>query len=95
MITVIFINGSGAVVPLYIYKTETLGKGKMNLSTDLVNLQNDRSKFARWRDNYQYHIGGLSAVMLERHPDAERSPEYKMWMNTLFVVGSARLKQPI
>jgi hypothetical protein len=33
--------------PLYIGKTETLGKGDGNLSVNIKNLHTDRSKFAR------------------------------------------------
>ncbi len=39
-------------VPLYVGKAETLGKGAGNLSANLKNLKTDKSKFARWGDNY-------------------------------------------
>ena len=40
-------------IPLYIGKTESLGKGNGNLSVNIKNLHSDRSKFARWGDGYQ------------------------------------------
>ena len=49
--------------PLYIGKTESFGKGKSNLSVNIKNLHTDKSKFARWGDNYAYHIGDLSACL--------------------------------
>ena len=58
-------------IPLYIGKTETLGRGKGNLSANLKRLIRDRSKFARWGDNYAYHIGDLSACVLPGHPPSK------------------------
>jgi hypothetical protein len=52
------------VIPLYIGKAETLGKGNGNLSANIRGIERDTSKFARWGDNYAYHIGDLSAVVL-------------------------------
>lgn len=42
----------GQFVPLYVGKSETIGKGDRNLSANIRNLNSDRSKFARWGDNY-------------------------------------------
>jgi hypothetical protein len=86
------------LVPLYIGKAETLGKGDGNLSANLKNLATDRSKFARWGDNYAYHIGDLSACVLPGHEPGRRSGKYQSWARTLFEeVPSAtpRLRQPV
>ena len=75
---------SAAFEPLYIGKTETLGKGNGNLSANIQNLQRDSSKFARWGDNYAYHIGDLSACVLPEHPTAKQTIKYQSWANALF-----------
>ena len=36
------------VLPLYIGKAETIGRGDRNLSANIKNLHKDQSKFARW-----------------------------------------------
>ena len=74
----------GIFMPLYIGKAETLGKGVSNLSANLKNLRTDRSKFARWGDNYAYHIGDLSACVLLDHRPERRVAKYKSWASTLF-----------
>src|SRR5262249_10317148 len=56
-------GSDGSIVPLYIGKAETFGKGDGNLSANLCNLHTNKDKFARWGDNYAYHIGDLSAAV--------------------------------
>jgi hypothetical protein len=75
---------NGEILPLYIGKAETLGKGDGNLSANLIRIEKDRSKFARWGDNYQYHIGDLSAAALVGHPVDKVSPKYSRWAADLF-----------
>ena len=85
-------------VPLYIGKTETIGKGDQNLSANVKNLITDRSKFARWGDNYAYHIGDLSACVLPGHKPEKRTTKYGAWATTLFVDEPSltpKLKQPV
>ena len=82
-------------VPLYIGKTETFGKGDRNLSANVRNLKSDRSKFARWGDNYAYHIGDLSSCVLPDHSETKRTAKYQAWADTLFVPGTLRLKRPV
>ena len=85
-------------IPLYIGKAETLGKGDGNLSANLKNLTSDKSKFARWGDNYAYHLGDLSACALPGHPEEKRTEKYAAWAATLFEESPAdnpRLKQPV
>ena len=98
LIYVMFARADNAVTPLYIGKAETFGKGEGNLSVNLRNVHTDRSKFARWGDNYQYHVGDLSAVVLEGHAADKISPKYKKWGKALFEDlerRSLKLRQPM
>lgn len=84
-------------VPLYIGKAETLGKGQGNLSANIINLARDTSKFARWGDNYYYHIGDLSCVVLLGHTQAQ-CEKYRSWASALFEefpTEHPRLKKPV
>jgi hypothetical protein len=65
--------------PLYIGKSETLGKLNINLSASILNLQRDGSKFARWGDNYACHIVDLRACVLIGHPAAKRTLMHPWW----------------
>ena len=71
-------------VPLYVGKAETIGKGVRNLSANIKNLKADRSKFARWGDNYAYHLGDLSACALPGHQPTKLSAKYKAWASKVF-----------
>lgn len=85
-------------VPLYIGKTESFGKGAGNLSANIKNLKTDRSKFARWGDNYAYHIGDLSACLLPGHGLEKRTTKYSAWSQRLFEEvpsSSPRLRQEV
>lgn len=86
------------ITPLYIGKAEKLGKGDGNLSANVQRIDRDRSKFARWGDNYQYHIGDLSAASVHGHPPDKISPKYVRWAETLFEdtpVANPRLRRPV
>ena len=72
-------------IPLYIGKAETFGKGDGNLSANLQNIRSDRSKFARWGNNYAYHIGDLSACVLPGHSPEKATKKYTQWAHTMFV----------
>ena len=74
----------GSVTPLYIGKTETAGKQNGNLSANIKGLQRDKSKFARWGDGHQYHIGDLSAATLTGYPVEKIQPKYRNWSQSLF-----------
>jgi len=67
LIYIMYRKDGSTLVPLYIGKTETIGKAN-DLSANIKNLHRDKSKFARWGDNYAYHIGDLSAATLPGHP---------------------------
>jgi hypothetical protein len=85
LIYMMFIKEGDKVLPLYIGKTETIGKGDRNLSVNIKNLHGDSSKFARWGDGYSYHIGDLSAVVLTGHNENKINKKYTDWANILFV----------
>jgi len=87
----------GEVVPLYIGKTETLGKNQ-NLSENVRNLKANKGKFARWGDGYQYHIADLSAVVLKGHSVDKKSTKYNNWADALFLdypTDNPKLRRPI
>jgi hypothetical protein len=71
-------------VPMYIGKAETLGKAKGNLSANIMGIDRDTSKFARWGDNYAYHIGDLSAVVIPGHDERYATNKYHKWAAALF-----------
>ena len=84
LIYMMYLPRKDKVLPLYIGKTETIGKGEGNLSANIRNLNRDKSKFARWGDNYAYHIGDLSAAVLPGHNPAKISRKYQEWGRALF-----------
>jgi hypothetical protein len=88
----------GEFIPLYIGKAETNGKQGSNLSANLARLTTDTSKFARWGDNYAYHIGDLSACVLPGHAAGKMTDKYRQWAQVLFVECPSpepRLRQPV
>lgn len=85
LIYVMFLCEFDKVIPLYIGKAESIGKGEKNLSANIKNLKSDLSKFARWGDNYAYHIGDLSAVVLAGHHIDKQSKKYIDWAKSIFV----------
>jgi hypothetical protein len=92
------IEDADGIVLLYIGKAETLGKGDGNPSANIRGIENDTSKFARWGDNYAYHIGDLSAVVLPGHEPKHIERKYKAWASALFEsypADSPILKRPV
>jgi hypothetical protein len=85
---------AGKFVPLYIGKTETFGKKDRNLSANITNLHKDKSKFARWGDNYAYHLGDLSACVLPGHAEEKKTLKYQAWADCLFRQHT-QLNQPV
>ncbi|MFB0981572.1 MAG: hypothetical protein QMC62_11735 [Alteromonadaceae bacterium] len=83
LIYLMFYIEEGDVKPLYIGKTESQGR-KNNISANIKNIKTNKSNFARWGDNYQYHIGDLSAVVIPGHPLKESKLKYLDWADTLF-----------
>ena len=64
LIYMMFWRDEGSVLPLYIGKAEKYGKNGANLSANFQKITGARGKFARWGDNYAYHVGDLSAAAL-------------------------------
>ncbi len=98
LIYLMAVEEAGHVVPLYIGKTETFGKGDGNLSANIKGLEKDTSKFARWGDNYAYHIGDLSAVVLPGHDPKHIERKYRAWADALFKdypSETAMLRRPV
>jgi hypothetical protein len=88
----------GVIVPRYIGKSETAGKTSGVPSVNLLRLETDKSKFGRWGDNYAYHIGDLSSVVLPGHEIAVPPLKYQHWAQELFEginVERPRLRQPV
>jgi len=98
LLYMMYTESEGGVIPLYIGKSETFGKSEKNLSANLKGIERDTGKFARWGDNYAYHIGDLSAVVLPGHDPKYKHPKYISWAETLFEDFPAerpRLKIPV
>jgi hypothetical protein len=72
------------VIPLYIGKSEKLGKSK-NLSENIKDIARNNGKFCRWGCNYAYHIGDLSAVVCTGHEESAKRIKYRKWAERLFV----------
>ena len=68
----------------HIGKAETLYKRNGNRSANIKNIQRDTCKFLFWGDNYEYHIGDLSAVVLLGHHPKYAKQKYQMWTASLF-----------
>lgn len=93
-----FKGDDGEVVPCYIGKSETLGKTSGVLSANLERLATDTSKFGRWGDNYAYHIGDLSSVVLPGHGVEVQTAKYRSWATALFEgvnTDRPRLRRPV
>ena len=98
LIYMMFTLRGDKIFPLYIGKAETIGKGNGNLSANIKNISKDKSKFARWGDNYAYHIGDLSAAVLPGHDPNKMNRKYLDWGRTLFIdlsTHNPKLKEPV
>jgi hypothetical protein len=98
LIYMMFWRRDGKIIPLYIGKTETFGKGDNNLSANIAGIPGSKANYARWGDNYAYHVGDLSAVVLLGHPEEKVSAKYRAWADALFVatgVPQPKLREPV
>ena len=84
LLYIMAIEDVDGIVPLYIGKAESYGKKAGNLSVNIKSVERDKSKFARWGDNYAYHIGDLSAVVLPGHDRKHVERKYLSWAAELF-----------
>jgi hypothetical protein len=88
----------GRVLPLYIGKAGRYGRGAGNVSANLLNIDRNFGKFARWGSNYAYHIGDLSAAVCHGHASTKIVPKYRRWAERLFVEVPSecpRLRRPV
>ena len=81
--------------PLYVGKVGRFGKTDGQLNANLKNLHSDKSKFARWGDGNDYHIGDLSQALFGWPGYKAPCKKYLRWSEVLFVEKSAlRLREP-
>ena len=73
-----------SVIPLYIGKSEKYGRKGNNLSANIHSIRKNFDKFCRWGNNYEYHIGDLSAAVCPGHHDTKINRKYIRWGNRLF-----------
>lgn len=85
LIYMMFWVEDGSVIPLYIGKSEKIGRRGGNLSANIKNIQKNIGKFSRWGYNYAYHLGDLSAVVCPGHPSKKSTQRYSKWAERLFV----------
>lgn len=86
LIYMMYSVNNSEIIPLYIGKTETVGKSS-NLSVNIKDLDSQHPPkrfFARWGDGYAYHIGDLSAVVVNGHNNKYQTPKYLKWAKILF-----------
>jgi ABC-type cobalt transport system substrate-binding protein len=89
------------VVPYYIGKTGTFRRADAGLSANLDGVSATGGKFARWGYGNAYHIGDLSAAVLDDCDDVdaanheEPKAKYEAWATRLFEPGTRRLRRPI
>lgn len=89
------------IIPRYIGRAGKYGRDDERLSANLKSIRTNNTKLARWGDGYAYHMGELSAAVLEHHEDdsvnRDKGPagKYQQWADSLFVDGTRRLKQPV
>jgi hypothetical protein len=63
-----------------------------------VRVATDTPKFGRWGDNYAYHVGDLSSVVLPGHDATVQTEKYRSWARALFVdinTDRPQLRQPV
>lgn len=77
-------DASGLIVPLYIGRAGKYGRGRGNLSANLLGIDKDVSRFARWGSGYAYHIGDLSAAACPGHGADKIVQKYRRWAERLF-----------
>jgi hypothetical protein len=86
------------ILPLYIGRAGKYGKGDGNISANLLNVERDASKFARWGSGYAYHIGDLSAAACPGHGNDKVAKKYQRWAERLFFDAPAprpTLRRPV
>ena len=83
----LYLMGWGDLVgfrPLYVGKAGRRGV-KNPISANIKNIATDKSKFARWGDGLDYHIGDLSHVCFGWQAYRPPQQKYEKWAEMLFV----------
>lgn len=70
--------------PLYVGKAGKRGV-KNPISANIKNIATDKSKFARWGDGLDYHIGDLSHSLFQWSAYRPPQEKYEKWAEMLFV----------
>jgi len=81
LIYIMYWKKDSQVIPLYIGKCGKSGRIKV-LNTNLENISHNEHCFCRWGDDYDRHIGGLSAATLCDY--SRKEPKYENWAEVLF-----------
>jgi hypothetical protein len=96
LLYMMFREGSEAPgVPLYIGRAGRVGRNG-GLSQNLRRIETNEANFARWGYNYAYHLGDLSAAVLDHAKGVV--PKYRSWVTALFYESPAtapRLRWPV
>jgi len=94
---IMFSLKKGEIEPLYIGKSEKLGKKNRNLSVNISDLEQGSGKFGRWGYGYSYHLGDLSAASCKGHDLTKVLTKYTDWRDKLFVIkeGVISLKKDV
>lgn len=85
LIYMMYKKENNSVIPLYIGKSEKFGKNNKNLSINIKDIEKNSGKFCRWGYNYAYHLGDLSAVVLNSHDESKITNKYTAWASSLFI----------
>ena len=89
------------VIPYYIGKTGMYRRSDDGLSANLRNVSETGGKFARWGYGNAYHIGDLSAAVLDACEGVDASnhdaptEKYRTWARRLFEPRTHHLRRPV
>ncbi|MBX0329026.1 hypothetical protein K2Z83_15210 [Oscillochloris sp. ZM17-4] len=83
LIYMMFWSEEDIAVPLYIGKTEKIGR-KGSLSANIKGIRSTHPFFCRWGYNYEYHLGDLSSVVCPGHDLRNPPKKYVRWAEMLF-----------
>ena len=86
------------VIPLYVGRSEKYSHRSGKISPNINKIEQNQHKFCQWGYGYTYHIGDLSAVVCEGHPEGKKTLKYKRWAENLFKkypTSAPKLKSPV
>ena len=101
LVYLLYATAGSRVLPYYIGKTGVYRRADDGLSANLDSVSASGGKFARWGYGDAYHIGELSAAVLDEcdgvdatnHSDPKG--KYRRWASRLFEPGTRRLRRPV